>query len=495
VLLFGVTTMGLLGYLEPFGVFHDSWRNVGLGQMVLSTEYAAGTYENPYISGSPFGFMLLGLLRAVFPDTAAMLRAYPLLTALVYSAGIYALASAYAAAHFSGYAQGARSAPHMVRFSLLAVVSFLAIGSIFSVRINPAPQSIAFAMLPFFLAAILRTREGAVYRLVALALFAAIVLTHPITALMAVVICGAFWLTDLVLHEPTRAVIRPNTLALYGALFLSWLIYLGVWVVKSGSSFVERMLTTMDSGQLATVSVGGDLMWDLVWTHRAAMGGAALLVLGGLLVAWKADRVAAVRLLAWFGVAAAWAPMILLGEFADRGPLFASLPAALSIAFLLNMRCMAWSMRRASAKVRLVKTVVVGTTLLTAVTGFATSYPNHVGEVITAPEIRAFHEIAARTTSDDKIVYGYVPPFTGKDVSIYLSDRVRAYALGAADFSYDRLLRHNGIIAVSEGMRQAVELRGSRETAAFEQFMARLNDPAQFDLVYCNEFVRGYRAR
>lgn len=494
-LLFGAGTMGLLGYVEPFGVFHDSWRNVGLGQMMLSPELSGAAFSDPYVSGSPGAFIVLGLLRAAFPDTASMLRVYPLLSALVYSAAIYTMALAYGDAHFSGFANGLRNAPYRMRFPLLAVVAFLSVAAIFSVRINPAPQSVAFAMLPFFLAAILRGKQGARYRLLALGLFGAIVLTHAITALMAAVICGAYFLSDLPLRARARPVVRLNTVAVYGCLFLTWLIYVGVWVVRAGSGFVERMLSILDSGQRATVSAGGDYaIWDFIWVHRVAMGGAALLILGGLIVAWKADRATGMRLLAWFGVSAAWTPLMFLGEFADRGPLFASLPASIAIAFLLNMRCMSRPMRGRSNKVKSVKTLVWITMLLTAVTGFATSYSNHVGEVITAPELQAFQAIAARVP-DGKIAYGYVPPLTGDDLPVYLSDRVRAYALGAADFSYDRLLRQSGVIAVSEGMRQATRLRGGRQSAAYERFLGQLNDASRYELVYSNDFVRAYRAR
>src|SRR4051812_49278397 len=33
VICFGLATMGVLAFIEPLGVFHDSWQNVGLGRL------------------------------------------------------------------------------------------------------------------------------------------------------------------------------------------------------------------------------------------------------------------------------------------------------------------------------------------------------------------------------------------------------------------------------------------------------------------------------
>lgn len=487
---FGIATMGLLGYLEPFGVFHDSWRNVGLGQLALSSQHAQVVYSDPYVSGSPGGFVLLGAVRLAFPDTASMLQLYPLLCLLVYCAGIYALALAFADTHLSEQERShtRANAHYRVRFGQLAVFAFLAVASIFSVRINPAPQTVAFGMLPFFLAALLRSKESIRYRILALALFGLIVLTHPITSLMAAAICGAFFLSDLRLGERARPVVTPNTVALYSCLFVGWLVYIGTWVLESGSGFISRMLSVLNSDQRASVTAEGSYVaWDFLWTHRVAMLGAGLLIAVGLIVIWRTNRAMGMRLAAWFAISAAWLPLMYFGEFADRGPLFASLPAAISIAFLLN--------RRGKKRSTKVTGVLVGIAMLvTATTGFATSYSNHVGEVITASELEAFHALAG-LVPDGKIVYAYVPPFTGDDVEIYMSDRVRAYVLGAADFSYDRILRQSGIIAVSKGMHEAATMRGRTQLAAYTAFLGELDDTSKYELVYSNEFVRAYRAR
>ncbi len=490
ILLFGVATMGLLGYLEPFGVFHNSWRNVGLGQLALFSQHAQAAYSDPYVSGSPGGFILLGAVRLAFPDTASMLQLFPLLCLLVYCAGIYALALAFADAHLSEHALSHTrgNAHYRVRFGQFAVFAFLAVASIFSVRINPAPQTVAFGMLPFFLVAILRSKESTRYRIVALALFGLIVLTHPITSLMAAAICGAFFISDLRLGERARPVVTPNTVALYICLFLGWLIYIGTWVLQSGSGFIGRMLSVLNSDQRATVAAEGSyIAWDFLWTHRVAMLCAGLLIAGGLIAIWRTNRAMGMRLVAWFAISTAWLPLMYFGEFADRGPLFASLPAALSVAFLLNMR-------GKNIKMKITKMLVIIAMLVTATTSFATSYSNHVGEVITASELEAFHAIA-KLVPDEKIAYAYVPPFTGDDVEIYTSDRVRAYVLGVADFSFDRILRQRGIIAVSIGMHEAAAMRGRTHLAAYTSFLAELDNTSKYELVYSNNYVRAYRAR
>ena len=482
-LLFGATAIGLLGIIEPYGVFHDSWRNIGLGQLALSPDHAGQAYGNPYVGASPGGFLVLGLLRALVPDTASMLRLYPLFIMAVYFVGVYLLCTAFYDAHLESSEPQRRT-----RFGLLGAFSFLAIASIFSVRINPAPQTVAFALLPFVLAAVLRSKENWRYRLLGLGLFWALVLTHPITSVMAAAICGAFLFAGFCIRGQVKQVISLNTVVTYSSLFLAWLIYIGVWVLEEGGEFVTRMLSVLNSDQHASIAAGGGAaLWDFIWTHRVAMGLAGMLMLAGLAVSWKANRAAGLRLFAWLGISSAWVPLMFLGEFADRGPLFASLPAAIAIAFLLDTRA-------GDTRARVARGAVAAAVVVMAVTAFGTSYTNHVGEVITPAEVQAFSAIA-KAYPQDKIAYGYVPPFTGEDLPVYTTDRIRAYALGAADFSYDRLLRQSGVIAVSTGMREAVTLRGPRALAAYEEFLRQLQDESRYRLVYANDYVRAYRAR
>src|SRR5947209_2099836 len=60
IFLFGFATMGVLGYLEPFGVFHDSWQNVGLGQLAVSEGQGGQIWNVPYVASSPGSFLLYG---------------------------------------------------------------------------------------------------------------------------------------------------------------------------------------------------------------------------------------------------------------------------------------------------------------------------------------------------------------------------------------------------------------------------------------------------
>lgn len=488
LLAVGVVVMGLLGVLEPYGVFHDSWRNLGLGQLALQPAHAAAAYSDAYLSSSPLGFLLLGVLRFVFPNTPLMLQLYPLLSMVAYTVGVYAMALALADTHLASFVQDRDRAQYRVRFAQYAALAFLASASIFSVRINPAPQSLAFAILPFFLAAVLRGKQSRGYRLTALALFSLLILTHPVTALMSALLCAAFFVADLPFRRGSKPVISLNSVALYGSLFVAWLIYVGVWVLKSSNDFLRRVFSALDSGQAATVTASGSAVpMDFIWTHRIAMFGIALLVLGGLIVAWKVERAASMRLLAWFGVSAAWLPFMFFGEFADRGPLFASLPAAIAVAFLLNMR-------GTGRKARLTSGLASVAMLATAVTAFATSYSNHIGEVIAPAEVEGFHAIVA-AQPEGKIVYGYVPPFAGEDLPIYTSGRIRAYALGAADADYSRLLRQNGVIVVSTAMDRAAASRGPEQQGAYKAFLAQLSDARQYELIYSNSFVRAYLGR
>ncbi len=497
VLMFGVVVMGLLGYLEPYGVFHDSWRNVGLGQLTLDPQYSVQALNNPYVAGSPIGFVLLGVIRLTMPDTATMLRLYPLLTVLGYCVGVYQMALAFVDTHFPAYAKGPATAAHRVRFGLLSVFAFLSIASVFSVRVNPAPQSVAFALMPFFVAALLRSRQKTIYRITALLLVGLMVLIHPITSVMVILIGASFFASDLVVRSAKQrvSVVSSNTVILYVTLFVTWLIYIGVWVVKAGEGFAKRLLSVLNGGQTAVTSASGTYVsWDFVWTHRVAMALTGLFMILGLVVAWKANRDAGARLLAWFAVTAIWLPFIFLGEFGDRGPLFASLPASLAIAFLLNMRIMGRSTRQYAVKRKLAKALIVAGAITLATVSFATSYPNHIGEIITSQELDGFHAIAAKAGTEE-ITYGYMAPLSENDLYLYASDQLTAFATGAADFSYNKLLKAQGVIVVSENMRQAAQVRGTKPLAEYNLFVQRLQDPARYSLVYTNGFVSAYHAR
>ena len=480
VVAFGLATMGTIAYVEPMGVFHDSWQNVGLGQLVLSASNAEVARQVSYVASTPGSFVLFGLLADVFPDTPGFLRAFPVLCLLFYGSGIYTLATAFADAH-QGQLRIDRA-----RFGLMAVFAFLGLAPLFWIRVNPAPQSLAFGLMPFCLAAVLNSSTSTRFRVLALATFGVIIAIHPITAVMTLAIIGMWLLIDWLLNR--RAAISPilasNTVVLYGCLFLSWLIYIGVWIIRSGGSFVRRMFDVLDSGQHATVSAAAsEKLLAFIWLHRVALAGGALLVAAGVGLLILKHRAASLRLIVWFLVAAAWLPMMLFGEFADRGPLFASLPAALAVGFALS-----------AIDRRNLRRLVGLLTLTVVVTSYITAYSNHIGEIITDSETAAFNVIAEQS-GGRRIAYGYVPPLTGKHLLLYDGQHIRAYALGAADFSFNRFTATGDIIVISGQMREAAALRGPRALAALEQFENNLLADQHYQLIFDNGSVRAFRAR
>ncbi|HWQ14124.1 MAG TPA: hypothetical protein VNL77_15100, partial [Roseiflexaceae bacterium] len=478
---FGAATMAALGLIEPLGVFHDSWQNVGLGQLALAPAIAGDTAEVEYVAGSPAAFLLFGLLRGGFGATPALLRAYPAICLLLYTAGLYTLASAFVAAH--PRLRGLEPA----RAGWMAAFAFLALAPTFWMRINPAPQSLAFALMPFCLAALLRATADARFRVVALATFGAIVLTHPITALMTVGVTAAWLALDAWKRWRTRApaLVASNTVLLYACLFVSWLIYIGVWVLRSGEAFARRIGQVFNSGEHATVTATvTEQSLLFVWLHRVALLGAAALVAVGMLVLLRSSRSAAARLAAWFAIAAIWLPMMLFGEFGDRGPLFASLPASLAAALALCL-----------ARRRAVRGALAGLLLLTALTGHITAYANHIGEVITRAEVDSF-DVIVEQAPQSRIAYGYGFPLAApEDLPTYRSARVRVYAVGAADFTFDRLLDSSDVIVISDQMRESALLRGPRAAEALARFERYLRDQVRFEIIYDSGSVRAYRVR
>jgi len=399
---------------------------------------------------------------------------------LWYCAGLYSLATAFAQIH----AEELRV--DRTRFGLMTVFAFLALASLFWVRINPAPQSLAFTLMPFCLAALVQARHDVRFRIVALAVFGAIVSIHPITSFMIVGLGLAWLLTDRLIqrfksHAP---IIRSNTIVLYACLFLSWMIYVGLWIVSTGESFVRRMFEALNSGQHASVTAATTRgLEGFVWLHRAALVGGGLLVVIGLAALIATRRITAVRLLAWLATAAAWLPLLFFGEFADRAPLFASLPAALIVGWLLSVDVS----RRA-------RWAIGALMVVTTMTSHITAYSNHIGEVITQAEVSAF-EVIVELGDDRRIAYGYVPPLTGDDLEVYSSRRARAYAIGAADFDYAQLRAHGTTIVISGQMREAATARGAQAVDRLNQFEAQLLADPGYELIYDNGEVRAYRAR
>ncbi len=91
--------------------------------------------------------------------------------------------------------------------------------------------------------------------------------------------------------------------------------------------------------------------------------------------------------------------------------------------------------------------------------------------------------------------YGYMAPLSGSDLNLYATDQLTALTVGAADFSYDKLLKAHGVIVVSENMRQAAQLRGTTSLAEYNAFAQRLQDASHYNLLYTNGFVSAYHAR
>jgi len=476
ILAFGVATIGALGYLEPRGVFHDSWQNVGLGQLALIPSHVEATRQVAYIAGSPISFILYGVLSKVFPDTPGFLRAYPMLCVLIYCAGLYILTIAFAEAYVE------QGAINREQFGLMSVFAFLALAPNFLVRINPAPQSLAFALMPFCLAALMKGKRSSIFRGVALATFMLIVFSHPITTFVIVGI-GSTWL--LMDHLSRRqGPVTLTTVILYLCIFLSWLIYMGLWIIRTSGLFAQRIWEVINSGQHATVSVASSgSLAVFIWLHRGALGGVALLLIIGIWLMLTTQRTAGLRLVVWLAIAAAWLPLYLFGEFADRGPLFASLPGALVIGLLLSQdrgRAFRWA----------ISVLMLITTLLT----YLTAYSNHIGEVITRAEVSAFQGIA-KQSFDEKIIYGYTPPLTGETLSLYSQDRLRVYTLGAADFSYERLAHLNGIIVISDQMQHAAAQRGPEAVEQLKRFKLDLLADKQYELIFDNGSVVAFRAK
>lgn len=476
----GILIIGMMGILEPFGVFHDSWQNVGIGQLAIGMESLKEAWQVPYFSSSPGSFLLLGLLGNIFPDTQSFVRVFPVFCLLLYSSGIFILATLFAQTHFE---QGSYSTLLFPQYSILAC---LALSPNFLIRINPAPQSLAFALMPFCLAAIIYSFKNIRFRILALLIYVAIVFTHTITAIMILVITLIWWFIDYSFRHRRNflPLINSNSLIIYICIFFSWLIYLGYWTLRSGESFIKRIASVLSVGQHSVItanSINTDLFF--IWTHRIALVGTVLLIIYGIWLMWSANRMAGFKVGIWLGVASALMPLIFFGEFADRGPLFASLPAALAIGFGLSY-----------FRSRLSKWLIRGLMVITILTTYITAYSNQIGEIITENEVSAFNEIAIQS-SDLNIIYGYTPPFSDANVVVYSQDRIRTYALGAADFSYEKLTKQNGIIVISDQMHQATISRGSHYLAALELFQKQLQSGERYDLVFDNGKVKAFRVR
>lgn len=481
VVALGVATMASLGLVEPLGVFHDSWQNVGLGQLALAPGLAGDLPEIPYVAGSPVSFLMFGLLRGGFGSTPALLRIYPAICVLLYTAGTYTLANSLVVAH--------PRLQHLdkARTGWAAAFALLALAPLFWMRINPAPQSLAFALMMFCAAALLRAPADGRYRIIALALFLLTIFTHPITAVVFVTLVGAWLLIDIWNRWRTseRSLVSANTMLLYACLFVSWAIYIGVWVIHSSEIFTQRIAAVLHSGQHATVTATvTEHSMAFVWIHRVALLGGAALVVIGMLVVQATCRSTALRLMAWFGIAGAWLPMVLFGEFGDRGPLFASVPAALTIG--LGVTLLHHPLQRHGMALLL---------FLTALTGQITAYPNHIGEVIAESEVAAF-DVIVDLSDAQRIAYGYSFPLVHtENLPIYRSTRIRVFAIGAADFTFDRLLAASDVIVLSDQMREAATLRGKRAAAMLEQFDRSMRGQMHFEVIYDSGSVRAYRVR
>jgi len=259
--MLGGFVFGALVIIEPLGGFHDSISNLYLAQGFLSGNLRSANV--PYVFDFPGAYAFLGILLSVSGlDVWTLSRIFPIVAFAVYAPSFLALGTRFVPPRFGK------------TFPLYMAIAF---AGLFSLRINPAPVTIAALVLVNLAVTLTKPRANtAAMRALAIILILAITITHPLTPFLILPL--VFFFGD---SQDWRRIGRGGVgLAVTSAaLFVAWIAFLGGYTFETG----VRLLATALSGESPEstggfVIVGPAAQTTFTWINRTYLVLAAVTI-------------------------------------------------------------------------------------------------------------------------------------------------------------------------------------------------------------------------
>lgn len=143
-LSFGILSIGSLSLLFPHSTLADSWHNTAFSEELILD----GSFASTYVMTYPLFYIINGIIlvgSGLSPEF--LIQIYPLICLIIYLIGTYLLIKNFLKVFFPKTTNSQQNKAWLASFYFFCVF-----GSKLGLRINPAPQTLGYIFLVFFLA-------------------------------------------------------------------------------------------------------------------------------------------------------------------------------------------------------------------------------------------------------------------------------------------------------------------------------------------------------
>ena len=282
VCLISVFLFGGIAIIEPLGGLHDSISNIALG-----SSYLQGTLPEsaaPYVFNFPGAYTFLGITSEVMGVQAFdFTRLFPLISLLIYVPAFLVLGRRIA------------SVNRTVILPLFIIVFF---GDFLYLRTNPAPITYAALLSATAVIVIGSKANRLALRIVLIVLMFAIIVAHPVAALLVVPILIAFEYANGSREAKNKSIALT---VLSSSLFLGWLVLQGGYTFSSGVTILGNAMAQTSPGPpfrtAGTGALGQTLFALLNRIHLiTALGALGVLLVAGFRTEWRKPTIVHIAL-------------------------------------------------------------------------------------------------------------------------------------------------------------------------------------------------------
>lgn len=250
MLILGLMTIGTLSIIEPYGRMHDSWQNVATSKIIYST----GTlnFGHDYVQSYPLHYLIFGtLLEITSMSVRDIVRFTPIFMVFAYLSGLILIIKSFSPL----FRLNSKEILNITSISFLFLSIFGL--SLLGLRINPAPQSIAFILFFYFIFTFLKNEIK--WRILSLLLFFSIISTHFITPIVMIYSFFCFIVGYIILNKND---VENNNhyisrFALPFVAFSSWSVFISILFFRYSINFAEQLFYLENKYNLETV--GGSI--------------------------------------------------------------------------------------------------------------------------------------------------------------------------------------------------------------------------------------------
>lgn len=211
----GVLSIGSLSTLFPYGNLADSWHNIAFSEKLILD----GTFHSTYIISYPIFYFFNGLILAI-PGISPefLIQIYPIICIILYLIGIFLLIQNFLKVFFPNTTNSQQNKIWLTSFYFICVF-----GSKLGLRTNPAPQTLGYILLIFFIAFFFKQVEkrNNINRILPIVLAVIILFTH----LIVFAYLMFFLLIVLIFIKEFRKEITINIIVLIPVL-VTWFLFI-----------------------------------------------------------------------------------------------------------------------------------------------------------------------------------------------------------------------------------------------------------------------------